>query len=130
MTTPPIGLGPSTSEYTETPVVTPWPAPEIASHEVPADYLGKSAVIRMATLAESKGWTVQVTHAKGSFPSVGGRPGPARDSLAVRMWRREDRAVAVYVQCSKTWDWKLLRRWTLNAFPTSFRLLENFERML
>jgi hypothetical protein len=130
VTLPPIGLGPAASQYTNTPTPLPWPKPEIAGHEVAPDYLGKRAVIDLVHLAEAAGWTVRVTHAKGSYPSVGGKPGPARDSLAVRMWRGDQRAVAVYVAGAKTWDWKICRMWRLKSFPTDLRNITTLEAKL
>lgn len=130
MSYPPIGLGPSTSEFTETYASAPWPAPEIPGHEVPADYLGKRAVINLVYYAEDMDWSLKVTHAKGSLPTVGGKPGPARDSLAVRMWRRQDRAVAVYCAGSSTWTWKVLRRWQLGYFPNDIKDFTTFQALL
>ena len=130
MSYPPIGLGPATSEFTEGVHAPLWPAPEIPGHEVPPDYLGKRAVIDLVSTAEGFGWKVKVTHAKGSLPSVGGMPGPARDSLAVRLWRGDDRAVAVYCAGSKDWTWKVCRRWRLGNFPTNVQNITTFEAML
>jgi hypothetical protein len=62
----------------------------------------------MVRLAKAHGWTVQVTYAKGHFPNgATGRPGPAKESLAVRMARPPEHAVAVYVGGS-TWSWETL----------------------
>jgi hypothetical protein len=110
-----------------------YPEPTIGAHEVDAGYLGKRSVMAMVALAGMCGWTYRVTHARGSFPhATTGTASKAKDSLAVRMHRGPERAVAVYVNTSAdTWSWETLSRWEIGSgeFPdrlgnvTAFRAL-------
>jgi hypothetical protein len=71
----------------------------------------------MVTLAESHGWACLVTYAKGRFPhGTTGAPGAVKESLAVRMARGSERAVAVYVGGAGTWSWGTLVRFSPEAF--------------
>lgn len=98
-----IGLGPRPP----VPLAEPYPAPVVSSRDG-VQGPRKTAVASMVRLAESHGWTVAVTYAKGSFPHAStGRPGAPKESLAVRMARGPERAVAVYVGGS-TWSWGTL----------------------
>lgn len=95
-----------------------WPMPEMAATEV-ADLYEKAAVAALVRLAHAHGWTVRVTEAIGSWPSVAQRPSVQRRSLAVRMSRGPCRAVAVYVSdgTGDTWTWQDLYRWCDGTFP-------------
>lgn len=117
MTTPPIGLGPSTSRYSAVNERPEWPTPEVIGEPDPHG-MGKAAVLDLARLAEAHGWTVRITKARGSWPSTGGRPSQPYWSLAVRMFRINQRAVAVYVETGRAWSWKTLYRWNIGEFPT------------
>lgn len=67
-------------------------------------------------LAEAHGWAIRLTYAKGSFPNAAtGRPGAPKESLAVRMARHGEFAVAVYVGGS-SWSWDTLVRGTTERF--------------
>lgn len=94
-----------------------WPEPAIAARPMASDYLGKKAVKDLAHLATMHGWQYRVTYARGSWPSVGQRPSRPLDSLAVRLWRGEYRAVAVYVEASESWKWSALYLWWIGSFP-------------
>ena len=85
----------------------PYPAPVITSrdgHEVP----DKQAVRDLTTLAESRGWSVVLTYAKGYPPHASrGTPLKLAGSIAVRMRRGSEQALAVYNEGS-TWTWDTL----------------------
>lgn len=106
-----IGLGPRPP----VPPAEPYPAPVISSRdgvEGPA----KTAVQDLMRLAEAHGWAIRLTYAKGHFPNgATGRPGVAKESLAVRMSRFGEQAIAIYVGGS-TWSWDTLVRSTSEAF--------------
>lgn len=112
----------------------PYPAPAIAAHEVDAGYLGKRSVMDMARLAEAAGWTYRVTHARGSFPhATTGTASKPKDSLAVRMHRGPERAVAVYVKTSAdAWSWETLSRWAWASgeFPDRLGNVTVFKALL
>lgn len=106
-----IGLGPRPPAAP----VTPYPAPLVRSTDgVPGPV--KTAVTGLVKLAEAAGWTVRVTYAKGWMPNTKtGRPGKApKETLAVRMERGTERAVAVYAGAS-TWAWDTMMRWTIRT---------------
>ena len=111
-----IGLGPA-------PVPAPavsYPAPLVTSREgVPGP--AKPAIRDMVSKAEAAGWSVQVTYARGWWPHARtGAPGTApKESLAVRMQRAGQWAVAVYVGGS-TWSWDTLWTWADNDWPTRY----------
>jgi hypothetical protein len=129
MILPPIGLGPSTSTYTEHEAVEAWPSPEMINTPIGPPYLGKTAVAGLVRDAVTAGWTVHVTHARGCYPSIGQKPSKQKDSLAVRMRRRDQRAVAVYVEAS-TWSWDILYRWVLGEFPAKLPTITAFRAVL
>jgi hypothetical protein len=86
----------------------------------------KRAVGDLVALAGTLGWSVDVTYARGCFPhATTGRPGPVKDSLAVRMARGPLRAVAVYVEGS-TWSWDTLAVQGSGAFPVRHSDLGRF----
>lgn len=95
----------------------PWPDPELVNREVAAD--GKTAVRDLVVLAQAHGWTAVVTQARGAWPGVAGRPTIQRESLAVRLNRGDERAVAVYVEAAtgRTWAWDALWAWRAGQFP-------------
>lgn len=103
-----------------------WPAPMVDSHPVEPDFMGKRAVVDMVALATAHGWHHEVTHAQGSYPSLGRHPGPPMHSLAVRLWRGAERAVAVYVEAASGWEWKTLYRWDIGARPHAVLGVEAF----
>jgi len=106
-----------------------WPDPETTSTQIGPPYLGKSAVSDLVKLCAPHGWTVRVTHARGCYPSIGGRPSEQKDSLAVRLSRGRQRAVAVYVGGS-AWSWDTLYRWTLGEFPDRDATIGAFQDAL
>jgi hypothetical protein len=124
-----IGLGPRP----EKPAQSRYPAPEEPGHIVLPTCPQKRAVSDLVALAGASGWSAVVTHARGRYPHVTtGRPGPVKDSLAVRLFRRRDvaeYAVAVYVGGS-TWSWELLRCWRFGEFPRKYKLLSDFTERL
>ena len=106
-----IGLGPRPP----VPPADPYPAPVISSRDG-VQGPRKTAVVALAKLAAQHGWDTEVTYAKGSFPhGATGRPGAPKESLAVRMARGTERAVAVYVGGS-TWSWETLVVWSALGF--------------
>lgn len=108
----------------------PFPRPEVPSTAVPVDAVAKKAAKDLALYAIGKGWTVLVTRARGCFPHGStGRPGPPRDSLAVRMARGDDRAVAVYVQGS-AWTWDTLYRWQVGHWHRKLKTITELRETL
>lgn len=106
---PSIGLGPTTSIYTEVEVHEAWPAPEMPARKI--EEPDKAAVRALIDLARAHGWTVRTTEAIGSWPSVGQAPSRQRRSLAVSMTRAQRVAVAVYVEGvaeGGAWSWDTL----------------------
>jgi hypothetical protein len=98
-----IGLGPRPP----VPSAEPYPEPVVSSRDGVTGP-SKTAVKALVKLAEAHGWATEVTYAKGSFPHAStGRPGAPKESLAVRMARGTQYAVAVYVGGS-TWSWETL----------------------
>lgn len=131
MTMPSIGLGPSTSIYSEILDHKAWPEPEMSSTDIEVPPV--HAVAELAMLAARFGWDFKVTSAVGCWPSVGGRPSRQRASYAVRMWRGRQRAVAVYVEppgLSKTWSWDTLLEWDLDSFPRGLATIGMFQDMV
>jgi hypothetical protein len=126
-------MGPTSSIYTVVPEREAWPEPEVINHEVTKDYLKKSAVVSMVKLAESLGWVVVVTHARGCLPSVGGKPSRQRDSLALRMSRGQERAVAVYTDApteGATWSWDSMYRWINHSPLQRYASVTAFKKAL
>lgn len=103
----------------------PYPAPEVSSRSgEPGPH--RDAVIGLMDLAESLGWSVDITYARGCFPhGATGKPGAVKDSLAVRVWRGAVRAVAVYVGGS-TWAWDTMAVQVPGAWPARFATLAGF----
>jgi hypothetical protein len=98
-----IGLGPRP----EPPARDPYPAPLVTSDQGVTGP-DKRAVKALTELCRPFGWDTVVTYAEGCFPhATTGQPGPPRPSLAVRMERGREFAVAVYVGGS-TWSWDTL----------------------
>lgn len=131
MTLPPIGLGPSTSIYTEEAPRDLWPEPEqLAMDIIPG--IAKPAVQDMAWLAERHGWSHRITEAIGCWPSLGQKPSRARFSQALRMWRGDQRAVAVYVEppTGTSWQWITFYRWSIGEFPNSDANIGQFMNAL
>lgn len=116
-----IGLGPR-------PEMAPaevYPAPEVTSRDMVAGPV-KSAVEDLADQAGTFGWSVDVTYARGCFPhATTGRPGPVRDSLAVRMARGNARAVAVH-KGGASWSWDTLAHQTPGRWPVRYPDLSRF----
>lgn len=125
MTLPSIGLGPTTSPYSEQLERAAWPEPDQPSKDVEA---GKK--VSILDVADLCGWKYRITYAVGCWPSTGGRPGRQRASYAYRFWRGRRRAVAVQVEPSalagKTWTWDTLLTWDLESFPVGHSTLEAF----
>jgi hypothetical protein len=120
-----IGLGPRPAVAP----AAPYPAPEVTSRDGVAGPV-KSAVASLVTLAGTLGWSVDVTYARGCFPhATTGRPGPVRDSLAVRMARGPLRAVAVYAEGS-TWSWSTLAIQGSKPYPVIYPTMTAFREAL
>jgi len=121
-----IGLGPRPPDAP----VTPYPEPLVRSTDgVPGPT--KTAVTGLVKFAEAHGWTVKVTYAKGWMPNTKtGRPGKApKETLAVRMERGTERAVAVYAGAS-TWAWDTMLRWDAGVTPGKFTILGEFKAVI
>lgn len=106
---------------------TPYPAPSVTSEDgLPGP--AKLAVGSMESHAVLHGWNIRTTYAKGHVPHARlGTPSVTpRESLAVRMWRGEQRAVAVYVGVDKVWSWTTLYLWRLGEFPTKYAAVTPF----
>lgn len=121
-----IGLGPRP----ETEEFEPYPDPLVTSAEgVPGPV--KQAVDTMARMARAQGWTVVVTYAYGYTPhGATGRPAAKpTESLAVRMARKRDRAVAVY-RAGSSWTWDTLYIWNADdrtKVPTKYDSVSDFQ---
>jgi hypothetical protein len=110
-----IGLGPAAPARP----VAPYPAPLVRSEDgVPAP--GKTPVVALAQLAESMGWSVWITYAHGWMPNTKtGRPGKApKETIAVRMRRGAERAVAVYAGTPTSWAWDTMLAWEVGGSKT------------
>lgn len=109
----------------------PWPKPDMVNVDATQDSASWPRSVRsMVTKANTQGWSVLVTKAKGSWPTTGKKPSRARYSFAVRMSRGEDRAVAVYVEGvseKATWSWDTLYRWTSGQRATKFENITAFD---
>lgn len=76
-----------------------WPAPEVACRLAEPGEIPRGAAAVLA-VAEAAGWTVEPTYARGTSvagPNSKPRHGRVVDSIALRMRRGLDRAVAVWV---------------------------------
>ena len=69
-----------------------WPTPEVPAR-VASDAEVPAGARRVAMGAIAAGWVVAATYARGTHP---GRTPRVVDSLALRMWRHRQRAVAVW----------------------------------
>lgn len=113
------------------PEVIVYPAPAVTSKDgLPGP--AKAAVGDMETHAVLHGWNIRTTYAKGHVPHarLGTPSATPRESLAVRMWRGEQRAVAVYVGAGKSWSWTTLYLWRLSEFPTKYINVTSFRDAL
>ena len=71
-----------------------WPTPEVPAR-VASDAEVPAGARRVAMGAIAAGWVVAATYARGTYPYP--KLGPrVVDSLALRMWRGRQRAVAVW----------------------------------
>lgn len=88
----------------------PRPAPVLAADLFdPTLYPAPDATMTLAGWAESNGWHVIMTYARGTSMSAKGAPGRVVDSLAIRCWRFPgQRAVAVYEdgEAAGGWLWE------------------------
>lgn len=123
------------------PAVMARPAPDLGTSEYPAPEVtskdgligpAKRAVGDMERHAVLHGWNIRTTYAKGYVPHARlGTPGATpKESLAVRMWRGEQRAVAVYVGTASAWSWTTLYLWRLGEFPTKYATVTPFLEAL
>ena len=69
-----------------------WPAPEVLARRATNEEIPRGAWL-VVRLAETCGWSVIATYARGTAP---GRPPRVVDSLALRMRRGPRRAVGVW----------------------------------
>lgn len=121
-----IGLGPAVSLVE----LEPYPGPEVSSRDgvVGPD---KTATAGLKRKAEGFGWSVEVTYARGCFPhATHGTPGAVKDSLALRMTRGTDRAVAVYSWAGTAWTWTTLAIQRPGAWPRRFETVGVFQESL
>lgn len=106
------------------PVVKPaFPEPLVDSTEG-ASIPVKAAAVALRKHAEATGWSVLETYAKGWVPhSKTGRPGAQpKESVALRMSRGDQRAVAVYVGAG-SWSWDTMLTWRDGTFPQKHKTL-------
>lgn len=116
---------PTRTEWAEIgPERAPWPAPEVTSDD-PCPAVKPGPVFGLEALAAAQGWTVRVTYARGSYPSVGRRPG-VKESWVVRCSRGRTRAVAVREGDS----WRSFWWWSGETFFQRLNLLAEFESIL
>ncbi len=109
----------------------PYPRPTVTSEDgLPGP--AKTAVGDMEKHAVLHGWNIRTTYAKGHVPhaTYGTPSATPRESLAVRMWRGKQRAVAVYVGAGSTWSWTTLYLWRLGEFPTKYAAVTPFREAL
>jgi hypothetical protein len=107
----------STGFYDRTPapvaqavVAKPYPRPEITSRDG-VQGPQKDAVDDLVAMARAHGWTAVVTYSRGCLPhGTTGKPSAVKDTLAVRMVRGLERAVAMYVSGS-SWSWDTFILW-------------------
>lgn len=102
----------------------PFPAPLVVSSP-PLDV--PTAVKSLQGLAETLGWATELTYAHGWYPhATTGRPGAQpKESIAVRLRRGTEGAVAVYVSGS-AWSWEYLYYWSPVQSWTKLRTLGEF----
>lgn len=122
-----IGLGPRPSVAE----ADAYPEPELQAHPIEDECCPvKTAVADLANDAFGLGWQTVITHARGRYPHAKlATPGAVKDSLAVRMWAGDQRAVAVYVSGS-TWSWDYLYRWTVGVAPHKYKTITEFRQGL
>jgi hypothetical protein len=87
-------------------VVHPHPKPEVVSREATPEETPAGAA-RVAARARGRGFTVEVTYARGTVLTARGKPGVTAESIAVRM-RHPDgrRAIAVWLRAGVAAAWK------------------------
>lgn len=114
-------------KYAE-PEVIVFPEPEVTSRDG-AYGPAKRAVGDMESYALLHGWSIRTTYAKGHVPHarLGTPSATPRESLAVRMDRGCQRAVAVYVGADKAWTWATLYIWHTGEFPTKYADVTSFR---
>lgn len=105
-----------------------FPEPEVTSRDG-AYGPAKRAVGEMESYALLHGWSIRTTYAKGHVPHarLGTPSATPRESLAVRMDRGCQRAVAVYVGADKAWTWATLYIWHTGEFPTKYADVTSFR---
>lgn len=95
----------------------PYPEPEHTSRDPwPEDFLEPGPVVKLRKLAESHGWAVRVTYARGYPPhKATGKPGALVHTVAVQCFHPESsaRLVAMYAipagsPAGKKWDGVLI----------------------
>lgn len=103
----------------------PHPAPQVTSLQPVPEGVEPPAVVRvLKAKAESAGWSVNLTYARGNgVHGSTGRPTKLVESWALRCWRGTERAVAVYAGGSWSDMWGL-------AHMFHARTLDQMERYL
>jgi hypothetical protein len=107
----------------------PFPEPVVSSQDEHALSPWPRPVLDLRARLEAHGWTCLVQYAEGWMPhATHGRPGAhPRGSVALRMRRGEQGAVAVYRAQSKGWAWDLLYVWGPARPWTKLTTLAAFE---
>lgn len=73
-----------------------WPAPEVPARPATDGEMPRAAKLAQRR-AESAGWSVMATYARGTRPTgTANKPGAVVDSIALRLRRGRERAVAVW----------------------------------
>lgn len=135
---PPLASFPLRIDWEATLPVIPeahdWPAPESGPVVLePADYADRRPMVTLVKQAEAKGWTVRVTRAVGAWPSVAGRPSRQRASLAARMHRADQRAIAIYLEGpseGSAWSWDSFYRWGRGEGLKTYPMITPFRASL
>lgn len=104
-----------------------YPAPSLTS-DMPTDRVAGLTAAGLLMLASSRGWEGRITFACGFLPhATYGTPGKTiKASEAVRLWRGDQRAVAVRMGD----DWMSLWTWSPTQFFTRHATLDDLREAL
>lgn len=103
-----------------------FPAPAVTSRDPHPEQI-PGPVFKLYGYAQAHGWKAEVTYSRGCLPhATHGRPGEPKDLWAVRMAKRDMRAVAV----QHSGGWKSLWTWSPRRIMVRNRLFAEFEEQL